>query len=83
MVIKLQLLTHSSWIFSYVYNAAHFLSVLWVDQVATKILAQQLIRLRQQIAKLQGSRAQIRGVATHTQVRGSLDEVAKLVVVFL
>jgi division protein CdvB (Snf7/Vps24/ESCRT-III family) len=43
---------------------------LWVDQVATKILAQQLIRLRQQIAKLQGSRAQIRGVATHTQVRG-------------
>ncbi len=52
------------------YNAAHFLSVLWVDQVATKILAQQLIRLRQQIAKLQGSRAQIRGVATHTQVRG-------------
>jgi hypothetical protein len=37
-------------------------------QVATKILARQLIRLRQQISNLQGSRAQIRGIATHTQV---------------
>ena len=37
-------------------------------QAATKILARELIRLRQQIAKLQGSRAQVRGVATHTQV---------------
>ncbi|XP_050281879.1 vacuolar protein sorting-associated protein 2 homolog 3-like [Quercus robur] len=35
---------------------------------ATKILAHQLIKLRQQIANLQGSRAQIRGIATHTQV---------------
>jgi hypothetical protein len=51
-------------------NMAHLLRELFVHQVATKILAQQLIRLRQQIAKLQGSRAQIRGVATHTQVRG-------------
>uniref|UniRef100_A0A6N2K6A5 Uncharacterized protein n=1 Tax=Salix viminalis TaxID=40686 RepID=A0A6N2K6A5_SALVM len=34
---------------------------------ATKILARQLVRLRQQITNLQGSRAQIRGVATHTQ----------------
>ncbi|KAK4361385.1 hypothetical protein RND71_020337 [Anisodus tanguticus] len=34
---------------------------------ATKILARQLVRLRQQIVNLQGSRAQIRGVATHTQ----------------
>lgn len=37
-------------------------------QAATKILARQLVRLRQQIVNLQGSRAQIRGVATHTQV---------------
>lgn len=36
-------------------------------QAATKILARQLVRLRQQIVNLQGSRAQIRGVATHTQ----------------
>ncbi|KAF3487093.1 hypothetical protein F2Q69_00055252 [Brassica cretica] len=34
---------------------------------ATKILARQLVRLRQQITNLQGSRAQIRGVTTHTQ----------------
>ncbi|CAM6089483.1 unnamed protein product [Calypogeia fissa] len=37
------------------------------NEAATKILARQLIRLRQQIANLQGSRAQMRGVATHTQ----------------
>jgi hypothetical protein len=37
-------------------------------QAATKILARQLVRLRQQIANLQGSRAQMRGIATHTQV---------------
>lgn len=37
-------------------------------QTATKVLARQLIRLRQQIANLQGSRAQMRGIATHTQV---------------
>ncbi|PKA61975.1 Vacuolar protein sorting-associated protein 2 like 2 [Apostasia shenzhenica] len=37
------------------------------NEAATKILARQLIRLRQQITNLQGSRAQIRGVATHTQ----------------
>ena len=41
---------------------------LYITQAATKILARQLIRLRQQIEKLQGSRAQMRGVATHTQV---------------
>ncbi|KAG6423574.1 hypothetical protein SASPL_113975 [Salvia splendens] len=34
---------------------------------ATKILARQLVRLRQQITNLQGSRAQMRGVETHTQ----------------
>ncbi|KAL8166533.1 hypothetical protein V2J09_008032 [Rumex salicifolius] len=34
---------------------------------ATRILARQLVRLRQHIVNLQGSRAQIRGVATHTQ----------------
>ncbi|KAF8408763.1 hypothetical protein HHK36_004832 [Tetracentron sinense] len=37
------------------------------DSAATRILARQLVRLRQQIINLQGSRAQIRGVATHTQ----------------
>ncbi|GFS43087.1 SNF7 family protein [Actinidia rufa] len=36
-------------------------------EAATRILARQLVRLRQQITNLQGSRAQIRGVATHTQ----------------
>ncbi|TYJ00328.1 hypothetical protein E1A91_A13G080200v1 [Gossypium mustelinum] len=36
-------------------------------QATTRILARQLVRLRQQITNLQGSRAQIRGVATHTQ----------------
>ncbi|KAB2083003.1 hypothetical protein E1A91_A05G242400v1 [Gossypium mustelinum] len=35
-------------------------------QAATRILARQLVRLRQQITNLQGSRAQITGVATHT-----------------
>ncbi|KAG6519038.1 hypothetical protein ZIOFF_022527 [Zingiber officinale] len=37
-------------------------------QAATRILARQLVRLRQQITNLQGTRAQIRGIATHTQV---------------
>ncbi|XP_043698932.1 vacuolar protein sorting-associated protein 2 homolog 2 isoform X1 [Telopea speciosissima] len=37
------------------------------NEAATRILARQLVRLRQQIINLQGSRAQIRGVATHTQ----------------
>ncbi|XP_020275461.1 vacuolar protein sorting-associated protein 2 homolog 2-like [Asparagus officinalis] len=37
------------------------------NEAATRILARQLIRLRQQITNLQGTRAQIRGVATHTQ----------------
>ncbi|TYI99677.1 hypothetical protein E1A91_A13G033600v1 [Gossypium mustelinum] len=36
------------------------------EVAATRILARQLVRLRQQIINLQGSRAQIRGVATHT-----------------
>ncbi|KAL3742467.1 hypothetical protein ACJRO7_017875 [Eucalyptus globulus] len=37
------------------------------NEATTRILARQLVRLRQQITNLQGSRAQIRGVATHTQ----------------
>ncbi|KAK9137846.1 hypothetical protein Sjap_008440 [Stephania japonica] len=37
------------------------------NEAATKALARQLVRLRQQIANLQGSRAQMRGIATHTQ----------------
>ncbi|CAL9060374.1 unnamed protein product [Musa acuminata subsp. burmannicoides] len=36
-------------------------------EAATRILARQLVRLRQQITNLQGTRAQIRGIATHTQ----------------
>ncbi|CAN4102028.1 unnamed protein product [Withania somnifera] len=31
------------------------------NETATKVLARQLVRLRQQIANLQGSRAQMRG----------------------
>ncbi|KAJ3682351.1 hypothetical protein LUZ60_014924 [Juncus effusus] len=36
------------------------------NEAATKILARQLVRLRQQIAKLQSNRAQLRGISTHT-----------------
>ncbi|OMO80722.1 reverse transcriptase [Corchorus capsularis] len=37
------------------------------NEAITKTLAQQLVRLRQQIAKLQSSRAQMRGIESHTQ----------------
>ncbi|XP_057484341.1 vacuolar protein sorting-associated protein 2 homolog 3-like [Actinidia eriantha] len=43
---------------------------------ATKVLARQLVRLRQQIAKLQSSRAQMRGIATHTQAMSAQSSVA-------
>ncbi|CAH9093750.1 unnamed protein product [Cuscuta europaea] len=46
------------------------------NEAATKILARQLIRLRQQIANLQGSRAQMRGIATHTQAIHAQTSVA-------
>ncbi|KAJ6684906.1 CHARGED MULTIVESICULAR BODY PROTEIN [Salix purpurea] len=46
------------------------------NEAATKILARQLIRLRQQIANLQGSRAQMRGIATHTQAMHAQSSVA-------
>ncbi|KAJ0112672.1 hypothetical protein Patl1_01749 [Pistacia atlantica] len=46
------------------------------NEGATKILARQLIRLRQQIANLQGSRAQMRGIATHTQGMHAQSSVA-------
>ncbi|XP_039137531.1 vacuolar protein sorting-associated protein 2 homolog 3 [Dioscorea cayenensis subsp. rotundata] len=46
------------------------------NEAATKILARQLIRLRQQIANLQGSRAQMRGIATHTQAMHANTAVA-------
>ncbi|KAL8139165.1 hypothetical protein V2J09_005166 [Rumex salicifolius] len=46
------------------------------NEAATKILARQLIRLRQQIANLQGSRAQMRGIATHTQAMHAHTSVA-------
>ncbi|KAF3785863.1 Vacuolar sorting-associated protein [Nymphaea thermarum] len=46
------------------------------NDAATRVLARQLVRLRQQIAKLQGSRAQMRGVATHTQAVYATTSVA-------
>eukprot|EP00262_Sarcandra_glabra_P008343 TRINITY_DN21791_c0_g1_i1.p1 TRINITY_DN21791_c0_g1~~TRINITY_DN21791_c0_g1_i1.p1 ORF type:complete len:213 (-),score=63.09 TRINITY_DN21791_c0_g1_i1:316-954(-) len=46
------------------------------NEAATKILARQLVRLRQQIASLQGSRAQMRGIATHTQAMHANTAVA-------
>lgn len=46
------------------------------NEAATKVLARQLIRLRQQIANLQGSRAQMRGIATHTQALHAHTSVA-------
>lgn len=46
------------------------------NQAATTILARQLIRLRQQIAKLQSSRAQMRGIGTHTQAMHANTAVA-------
>ncbi|KAK1397910.1 vacuolar protein sorting-associated protein 2-like [Heracleum sosnowskyi] len=46
------------------------------NEGATKILARQLIRLRQQIANLQSSRAQMRGIATHTQAMSAHSSVA-------
>lgn len=52
-------------------NNPQALSCPFFSQAATKILARQLVRLRQQIANLQGSRAQMRGIATHTQVNKS------------
>ncbi|XP_047311353.1 vacuolar protein sorting-associated protein 2 homolog 3-like [Impatiens glandulifera] len=46
------------------------------NEAATKILARQLVRLRQQIAKLQGSRAQVRGIATQTQAMSAQSSVS-------
>ncbi|XP_042053668.1 vacuolar protein sorting-associated protein 2 homolog 3-like isoform X1 [Salvia splendens] len=46
------------------------------NEAATKILARQLIRLRQQITKLQGSRAHMRGISTHTQAMSAQTSVA-------
>uniref|UniRef100_A0A1S3Y6A2 Vacuolar protein sorting-associated protein 2 homolog 3-like n=1 Tax=Nicotiana tabacum TaxID=4097 RepID=A0A1S3Y6A2_TOBAC len=46
------------------------------NETATKVLARQLVRLRQQIANLQGSRAQMRGIATHTQAISAQSSVA-------
>lgn len=46
------------------------------NEAATKILAHQLIRLRQQIASLQGSRAQVRGISIHTQAMHAQTSVA-------
>uniref|UniRef100_A0A7C9D6Y0 Uncharacterized protein n=1 Tax=Opuntia streptacantha TaxID=393608 RepID=A0A7C9D6Y0_OPUST len=46
------------------------------NEAATKILARQLVRLRKQIANLQGSRAQMRGIATHTQALHAQTSVA-------
>ncbi|KAH0664747.1 hypothetical protein KY285_025953 [Solanum tuberosum] len=46
------------------------------NETATKVLARQLIRLRQQIANLQGSRAQMRGIAIHTHAISAQSSVA-------
>ncbi|XP_047327819.1 vacuolar protein sorting-associated protein 2 homolog 3-like [Impatiens glandulifera] len=46
------------------------------NEAATKMLARQLIQLRQQISKLQTSRAQMRGIATHTQAMSAQSSVA-------
>nr|KJB11367.1 hypothetical protein B456_001G254800 [Gossypium raimondii] len=46
------------------------------NEAATKTLARQLVRLRQQIAKLQSSRAQMRGISTHTQAMHAQSSVA-------
>ncbi|CAG7873263.1 unnamed protein product [Brassica rapa] len=49
-------------------NLIHYISSKWlIPFLFNIILARQLVRLRQQITNLQGSRAQIRGVTTHTQ----------------
>ncbi|XP_058765437.1 vacuolar protein sorting-associated protein 2 homolog 3-like [Vicia villosa] len=46
------------------------------NEDATKILARQLVRLRQQISNLQNSRAQMRGMATHTQAQFAQSSVS-------
>ncbi|KAK2984600.1 hypothetical protein RJ640_029106 [Escallonia rubra] len=46
------------------------------NEAATKTLARQLVRLRQQISNLQSSRAQMRGIATHTQAMSAHSSVA-------
>ncbi|KAK9726414.1 hypothetical protein RND81_05G213400 [Saponaria officinalis] len=46
------------------------------NEAATKILARQLVRLRKQISNLQASRAQMRGIATHTQAMHAQTSVA-------
>ncbi|GAB2213826.1 hypothetical protein Droror1_Dr00018145 [Drosera rotundifolia] len=46
------------------------------NEAATKILARQLVRLRQQVSNLQQSRAQMRGIATHTQAMHAQSSVS-------
>ncbi|KAJ6828823.1 vacuolar protein sorting-associated protein 2-like protein 3 isoform X1 [Iris pallida] len=46
------------------------------NEAATKVLARQLVRLRQQITNLQANRAQMRGIATHTQAMYANTSVA-------
>ncbi|GAQ83414.1 vacuolar protein sorting-associated protein [Klebsormidium nitens] len=46
------------------------------NKAATKVLARQLIRLRGQVTKLQSSKAQLRGVQTHTQAMVANSAVA-------
>ncbi|XLT05717.1 hypothetical protein HN51_044466 [Arachis hypogaea] len=53
---------------------ALFSGLMRLRCAATKVLARQLVRLTQQIANLQGSRAQMRGIATHTQVKNKNSE---------
>lgn len=46
------------------------------NEASTKILARQLVRLRQQVTKLQSSRAQMRGIASNTQAISAQSSVA-------
>ncbi|KAA3487098.1 vacuolar protein sorting-associated protein 2-like protein 3-like [Gossypium australe] len=46
------------------------------NEAATKTLARQLVRLRQHVAKLQSSRAQMRGISTHTEAMHAQSSVA-------
>ncbi|KAK1416445.1 hypothetical protein QVD17_18904 [Tagetes erecta] len=46
------------------------------NEAATKILARQLVRLRQQIANLQSSQAQMRGISTNKQALAAHSSVA-------
>eukprot|EP00271_Cylindrocystis_brebissonii_P000291 TRINITY_DN10395_c0_g1_i1.p1 TRINITY_DN10395_c0_g1~~TRINITY_DN10395_c0_g1_i1.p1 ORF type:complete len:214 (-),score=59.29 TRINITY_DN10395_c0_g1_i1:593-1234(-) len=49
------------------------------NQAATKTLAKELVRLRAQVTKLQGSRAQLRGITSSTQAMHANVQVASAI----